>query len=232
VQKDMLESRDIPDRLATLRGTCARRCRHVNTEVDTEARSPKPRAQPKRESTSAGAGDHETLPRHHPLRSYTRFRTQVMKEQLLKKLQDEIATLDRELKSELPKEIRRARELGDLRENAEYQAAKERQRFVQARLSMLQNRVATISMMNLDNLPKDRASFGSTVHLIEQGGGDLVYQLVMPEEADAEKGLISTSSPIGRAIVGKEEGDKVTVITPNGTRKFEITRLVTIHDAE
>jgi len=155
-----------------------------------------------------------------------------MKEQLLKKLQDEIAALDRELKTELPKEIKRARELGDLRENAEYHAAKERQSFVQARISMLQKRVSTIQLMNLDKLPKDKAGFGSTVHLREQGGGDVVYQLVLPEDADVEKGLISTSSPIGRAIVGKEEGDEVTVVTPAGRRVFELTRLVTIHDSE
>jgi transcription elongation factor GreA len=154
-----------------------------------------------------------------------------MKEQLLKKLQDEIATLDRELKLELPKEIKRARELGDLRENAEYHAAKERQSYVQARISMLQQRVATISLINLDKLPQGKAAFGSTVHLRESTGVEVIYQLVMPEDADAEKGLISTSSPIGRAIVGKEEGDEVVVVAPTGRRVFELTRLVTIHDA-
>ena len=155
-----------------------------------------------------------------------------MKDQLLKKLQDEIAVLDRELKSELPKEIKRARELGDLRENAEYHAAKERQSYVQARIAMLQKRVATLQLINLDRLPRDRAAFGSTVHLREQGGGEVVYQLVMPEDADAEKGLISTSSPIGKAIVGKEEGDEVVVVAPSSTRTYEITRLITVHDAE
>ena len=155
-----------------------------------------------------------------------------MKDQLLKKLQDEIAVLDRELKSELPKEIKRARELGDLRENAEYHAAKERQSYVQARIAMLQKRVATLQLINLDRLPKDRAAFGSTVHLREEGGGEVVYQLVMPEDADAEKGLISTSSPIGKAIVGKEEGDEVVVVAPSSTRKYEITRLITVHDAQ
>ena len=154
-----------------------------------------------------------------------------MKDQLLKKLQDEIAVLDRELKSELPKEIKRARELGDLRENAEYHAAKERQSYVQARIAMLQKRVATLQLINLDRLPRDRAAFGSTVHLREEGGGEVVYQLVMPEDADAEKGLISTSSPIGKAIVGKEEGDEVVVVAPSSTRKYEITRLITVHDA-
>jgi len=155
-----------------------------------------------------------------------------MKDQLIKKLQDEISTLDRELKLELPKEIKRARELGDLRENAEYHAAKERQSYVQARISMLQQRVATVSLINLDKLPQDKASFGSTVHLRESTGGDVVYQLVMPEDADAEKGMISTSSPIGRAIVGKEVGDEVVVVTPTGRRVFELTHLVTIHDAQ
>ena len=153
-----------------------------------------------------------------------------MKEQLLKKLQDEIVALDRELKLELPVEIKRARELGDLRENAENHAAKERQTYVQARIAMLQQRVAAIHLINLDKIPRGRAAFGSTVHLREDTGVDLVYQLVMPEDADVEKGLISTSSPIGRAIVGKEEGDEVNVVTPSGKRQFEITKLVTVHD--
>jgi transcription elongation factor GreA len=156
-----------------------------------------------------------------------------MKEHILKKLQDEIATLERELHSELPKEIRRARELGDLRENAEYHAAKERQSFVNARIAMLKRRVADVQMMNFDRIPKDRAGLGSTVHLREQGAGQLVYQLVMPESADVEKGLISVSSPIGKAISNKEAGDEVVVKTPSGgERVFEITRLITIHDMD
>jgi transcription elongation factor GreA len=153
-----------------------------------------------------------------------------VKEQLLKKLHDEISQLDRELKLELPLEIKRARELGDLRENAEYHAAKERQTYVQARISMLQKRVADIQLINLDKIPKNKAAFGSTVHLREDTGSDVVFQLVMPEDADVDKGLISTSSPIGRAIVGKEAGDEVLVVTPNGKRAFEITKLLTVHD--
>lgn len=153
-----------------------------------------------------------------------------MKEQLLKKLHDEISALDRELKLELPMEIKRARELGDLRENAEYHAAKERQTYVQARISMLQKRVSDIQLINLDKIPRGKAAFGSTVHLREDTGSDVVFQLVMPEDADVDKGLISTSSPIGRAIVGKEEGDEVLVVTPNGKRSFEITKLLTVHD--
>jgi len=153
-----------------------------------------------------------------------------MKAQILKKFEDEIQGLEQELRTQLPKEIKRARELGDLRENAEYQAAKERQRFLQARIEMLKRRVAEISLMNLDKIPKGRIAFGSTVHLKENGTDELAYQLVMPEDADATKGLISTTSPIGRALMGKEVGDEVKVPTPSGTRSFEIVKLVTIHD--
>ncbi|MDR1990027.1 MAG: transcription elongation factor GreA [Acidobacteriaceae bacterium] len=153
-----------------------------------------------------------------------------VKDRLLKKFNDEIQTLDRELKLELPKEIKRARELGDLRENAEYAAAKERQRLVEARISMLQKRVSEIALMNVDRIPADRAGFGSTLHVVESNGETLVFQLVMPEDADATKGLISTTSPIGRSLLNKEAGDSVTVVTPGGTRAFEILKLFTIHD--
>ena len=156
--------------------------------------------------------------------------TPPMKSKFMKRFEDEIRTLDRELKQELPKEIQLARELGDLRENAEYQAAKERQRFVEARISMLRTRVSEISLMNLDKLPHDRAALGSTLRLREPEGGDVVYRLVMPEDADPRKGWISTASPIGRALVGKEVGDDVTVPTPSGVRAFEIIELTTIHD--
>ena len=154
-----------------------------------------------------------------------------MKARILKKFEEEIQQLDRELKTELPKEIKRARELGDLSENAEYQAAKERQRLVQARLGMLRKRLGEISLMNLDRIPRGKVGFGSTVHLKDSNTGQpVVYQLVMPEDADAERGWISTASPIGRALLNKEEGDEVQVAAPNGTRAFEVTRLVTIHD--
>jgi transcription elongation factor GreA len=152
-----------------------------------------------------------------------------MKEKLIRRFEEEIGTLERELKMELPKEIQRARELGDLRENAEYQAAKERQTYVNARIAMLKRRMSEIALMNLDRIPHGKAGFGSTV-TIRENNHEMVYQLVMPEDADAEKGLISTSSPIGRAFLNKEEGDEVTVSTPNGTRRFEILKLVTIHD--
>jgi transcription elongation factor GreA len=153
-----------------------------------------------------------------------------MKERLLKRFEDEVSSLERELKTELPKEIQRARELGDLRENAEYQAAKERQTYVQARIAMLKRRMNEIALMNMDRIPHGKAGFGSTVTLREENASQVVYQLVMPEDADAEKGLISTSSPIGKAILNKEEGDEVVVSTPAGTRRFEILKLVTIHE--
>jgi transcription elongation factor GreA len=153
-----------------------------------------------------------------------------MKAKILKKFEDEVAQLEHELHHELPKEIQRARELGDLRENAEYQSAKDRQGIVNARIAMLKKRIGEISIMNMDKIPHDRAAFGSTVHLKEDNGEAIVYQLVMPEEADAAKGCISTSSPIGRAIVGRNEGDEIQVTTPNGIRNFEIVKLITIHD--
>ena len=152
-----------------------------------------------------------------------------MKDRILKRFNEEIAALERELKVDLPKEIQRARELGDLRENAEYQAAKERQTYVNARIAMLKRRMSEIALMNMDRIPHGKAGFGSRVTIREKEQ-EFEYQLVMPEDADAEKGMISTSSPIGRQLLNKEEGDEVTVSTPNGTRKFEILKLVTIHD--
>ncbi len=154
-----------------------------------------------------------------------------MKARLIKRFEEEIVVLERELTQELPKEIQRARELGDLRENAEYAAAKERQRFVEARVSMLRTRVSQIQLMNLEKIPKDKAGFGSKLTLRENGKQFLV-ELVMPEDADPERGLVSVASPIGRALVGKEAGDEVVAPTPGGTREFEIVKLVTIHDED
>src|SRR5712671_1280976 len=137
-----------------------------------------------------------------------------MKERLTRKFEEEIQALNHELKLELPKEIKRAREHGDLRENAEYQAAKERQRLVESRISQLQARVAQIALLNVDRIPHDRAGFGSTLEVVEHNGETLTFQLVMPEDADAATGLVSTTSPIGRAFLNKEPGDTVKVITP------------------
>jgi transcription elongation factor GreA len=156
----------------------------------------------------------------------------IVKDRILRRFNEEIAALERELKVDLPKEIQRAREYGDLRENAEYKAAKERQGIVNTRIAMLRKRMGEISLMNLDRIPRDRAGFGSTVHLRASTGELVIYQLVMPEDADAEKGMISTSSPIGRAILNKEEGDAIAVTTPNGKRSFELIKLITVHDTD
>lgn len=152
-----------------------------------------------------------------------------MKARLIKRFEDEIAVLDRELTHDLPKEIQRARELGDLRENAEYAAAKERQRFVEARISMLRTRVSELQLLNMDKIPTDRAGFGSKLTVMENGK-ERLFELCMPEDADPDKGMISVASPIGRAFVGKEEGDEVIVTTPSGKREFELLKLSTIHD--
>jgi transcription elongation factor GreA len=154
-----------------------------------------------------------------------------MKARLIKRFEDEIVLLDRELTQELPKEIKRARELGDLRENAEYHAAKERQRFVEARISMLRTRVSEIQLMNLERIPKDRVGFGSKL-TIRENGREFVYELVMPEDAAPDRGFVSVASPIGRAFIGKEEGDEVKAPTPAGVRTFTIIKLTTIHDEE
>jgi len=150
-----------------------------------------------------------------------------------KKLQDEIDVLSHELHTDLPKEISVARAHGDLSENAEYKYAKERQGYVAARLGQLHQRMADISMLNLNNLPKDRAAYGSTLVVRDVAKSTKVeYKLVTVEEADATKGLISTTSPIGRALLGKKVGDEVSVTTPAGVKEYEVVRLTTIYDEE
>jgi transcription elongation factor GreA len=151
---------------------------------------------------------------------------------LKKQLQDEIATLEYELRNELPKEILKARAHGDLRENAEFHAAKERQRYVDSRLSTLKKRLAELSMVDLTKIPRDRVGLGSSVTVLDLGKDEeIVYKLVASEQADATKGLISTSSPIGRGLLGKKVGDEVAISIPGGVRKMEILSLTTIHDA-
>src|SRR5689334_22592066 len=148
-----------------------------------------------------------------------------------KRLEEEIKTLDYELKVTLPKEIQRAREWGDLRENAEYKAAKERQSYLQARLGQLHLRLAALGMVNLDKIPRGKVGLGSTVSLKQTDTGEeITYEIVPPEEADPTLGRISPSSPIGKSLLNHEEGDEVTVTVPSGRKEYEITRLVTIHD--
>jgi transcription elongation factor GreA len=148
-----------------------------------------------------------------------------------KKLQDEITTLEYELKVELPKEILKARAHGDLSENAEYHAAKERQGFVNARLNQLKKRLAEMSMIDYSKIPHDRVGLGSTVIVLDtKRDEEVTYNLVTVEEADAANGKISTTSPIGRALLGKEVGDEVRVESPGGVKRLEILKLTTIHD--
>jgi transcription elongation factor GreA len=149
-----------------------------------------------------------------------------------KKLQDEIATLEYELHVELPKEILKARAHGDLSENAEYHAAKDRQGFVNARLNQLKKRLAEMSMVDFSKIPHDRVGLGSTVVVLDTTRDEeITYNLVTSEEADAANGKISTTSPIGRALLGKEVGDEVKVQSPGGVKQLEILKLTTIHDA-
>jgi transcription elongation factor GreA len=148
-----------------------------------------------------------------------------------KKLEDEIQALEHELNHELPNELKRARALGDLSENAEFIMAKQRQDYVGARLAQLKRRLADLSLINLNNIPKDRIAFGTRVVLYDvDRDSEVEYKLVTSEEADVAKGLISTTSPIGRGLMGKRIGDSVTVRTPNGAREFEVRSMVTIYD--
>ncbi len=149
------------------------------------------------------------------------------------KLLGEIQQLEHELAIELPAELKRAVALGDLSENAEYHMAKQRQEFVMARLAQLKKRLADLSLINLSNIPRDRAAYGTMLRLLDLDKGEIVeYRLVSSEEADVPKGLISTSSPIGRGLMGKQVGDAVRIQTPNGAREFEVQNIVTIHDQE
>jgi transcription elongation factor GreA len=148
-----------------------------------------------------------------------------------KKLEEQIRELDYELKVHLPKEIQRAREYGDLRENAEYKAAKDRQSYLQARIGQLHRRLAALSMVNLDRIPRDKVGLGSTVGVKDTSTGEEIsYEIVTPEEADPTQGRISPMSPIGKSLLNREEGETVEVRVPSGTKEYEIVRLLTIHD--
>lgn len=150
-----------------------------------------------------------------------------------KKLQEELDSLERELHFKLPKDIQHAREFGDLKENAEYKAAKERQSIVQARISQLHQRLSEVDSIDLSKIPTDSVAYGSRVVLYDLERDEKVkYRLVTSEESDPENGLISTVSPIGQALMGKEEGDQIKVKTPTGWRNFELSRLKTIHEKD
>jgi transcription elongation factor GreA len=152
-------------------------------------------------------------------------------EAVRKKLKNELDELEEELHFKLPKEIQKAREFGDLRENAEYKAAMERQSIVQARIMQVRQRLSEVESIDVTKLPTDSVAYGSKIILYDlDRDEEVTYKLVTSEESDPENGLISTVSPIGQSLMGKEEGDEVKVKTPNGWRNFEIRRLYTIHD--
>lgn len=150
---------------------------------------------------------------------------------IIKQLEEELKKVERELRIELPKEIRKAAAHGDLRENAEYHAAKERQTFLQARLAHLHTRISALSSINLNTLPKDKIAFGSKVFLEDLNtGGEVIYELVTPEDVDPKNGKISIASPIGNALLNKEVGDEVIIQLPTGKKEYSINKLITLHD--
>jgi transcription elongation factor GreA len=148
-----------------------------------------------------------------------------------KKIEEEIKILERELTTELPRELKKALAMGDLRENSEYQTAKQRQEFVRARLGQLKQRLSNLAMIDMDKIPHDRISLGSRVTLFDiERDEEVTYKLVTTEDADVSDGAISTTSPIGRSLLGKREGDTVKVQIPDGARSFEVVSFTTIHD--
>lgn len=150
---------------------------------------------------------------------------------IVKQLKEELQKVEKELRIDVPKELQKAAAHGDLRENAEYEAAKQRQSFLQARCAHLSARINTLSSLKLENIPRDAAGFGSRIHLEDQSTGDeVVYELVTPEEVDPRNGKISVSSPIGKAILNKAAGDEVTITLPTGVKEYAVTELYTLHD--
>ena len=155
-----------------------------------------------------------------------------MSDEIKQKIQGELRQLEAELRTEIPQELKKAVAMGDLSENAEYEAARNRQDYVRARIAHLRRRMGDLSMIDMSRLPTDRVAYGSTVLLYDVDTGEEVsYKLVMAEDADASHGKISTSSPVGRGLMGRSEGDEVEIVTPAGKRRFEIIKLTTIHDA-
>ena len=154
-------------------------------------------------------------------------------QEILKKLKAELSGLEHEFRVELPKEIKTAVAMGDLRENAEYHAALERQAFVRARIGQLRERLGALSALNLDDVPRDRAGLGSRLELLDlDTDEEIKYQLVFPEAADVEQGLLSIASPIGKALVGLKAGDEVKIEIPSGARNLEVLGLKTVHEKD
>lgn len=155
-----------------------------------------------------------------------------MPEEIKRKIEEELHQLEAELRTEIPQELKKAVAMGDLSENAEYEAARNRQDYVRARIANLRKRLADLSMIDTSRLPHDRIAYGSTVVLYDiDSGEEITYKLVMAEDADAAQGKISTTSPIGRGLMGHNEGDEVEIQAPAGKRRFEIVKLTTIHNS-
>jgi transcription elongation factor GreA len=155
-----------------------------------------------------------------------------MSEEIKQKIQEELRQLEAELRTEIPQELKKAVAMGDLSENAEYEAARNRQDYVRARIANMRKRLADLSMIDTSRLPTDRIAYGSTVVLYDLDSSDEVtFKLVMAEDSDITQNKISTTSPIGRGLMGRMEGDEVEVITPSGKRRFEIVKLSTVHDS-
>lgn len=149
------------------------------------------------------------------------------------KLLEELKVLERELRVELPREIKTALGMGDLRENAEYHAALDRQAFVRARIGQLRQRLTDLGTMNLGQIPADRVGLGSSVTLMDlDSKQELTYELVLPELADLSLGLVSVASPIGRGLLDQREGDRVTIAIPSGQKRFEVIEFRTIHQKQ
>src|SRR5215216_5155379 len=156
-----------------------------------------------------------------------------MSEEVKQKIQEELRLLEVELRTEIPQELKKAVAMGDLSENAEYEAARNRQEYVRARIANLRKRMADISMIDMSRLPTDRSAYGSTLIVYDvDSGEEITYKLVMAEDSDVAQNKISTTSPIGRGLMGKSEGDEVEISTPAGKRRFEIIKLMTIHDSQ
>jgi len=154
-----------------------------------------------------------------------------LSEDIKQRLQSELDDLESELRVHLPKEIKRALEFGDLRENSEFRAALDRQNMVKARIVELRQRISEIASIDLKRVPRDKASYGSTLILYDgERDEEVTYRLVTPEESDPQQGLISTTSPVGKSLMGKQKGDDVVVRTPAGARNFQIRKLTTIHE--
>jgi transcription elongation factor GreA len=154
-----------------------------------------------------------------------------MPEEIKRKIQEDLRQLEAELRTEIPQELKKAVAMGDLSENAEYEAARNRQDYVRARIANLRKRLADLSMIDMSRLPTDRAAYGSTLVLYDlDSSEEITYKLVMAEDSDFTQNKISTTSPIGRGLMGKREGDEVEITTPSGRRRFEVVRLMTIHD--